>query len=517
MTDALALVTHIRGDDPILQLDAMTKIRKLLSLDDPPVQQVLALNILNRVVHFLASESPELQLEAAWTLTNIASGSSSETRAVVDADAVRHLVALLRSPHNQVREQAVWALGNIAGDSPHCRDHVLLHGVMPLLLDCFSDMSRESLVRNATHALSNLCRGKPQPPFDIVQPALGVLALLIRGDDADVLSDACWALGYLADGPNDRIQAVLDAGVLPRVVQLLDHQAFTVQTPALRCVGNIVTGDDQQTQKVIDSNALAYLAKLLESTRRSIRKEACWAISNITGGNEAQIQAVIDSGVVPTLVSMLGTAPLEIKKEVCWALSNAIVGGTPAQIDHLVQCEVVRPLVDMLAVPNVKVTALEGLDKILRVCASAVAQALSAGVLAALDDSLFANTAIALRVIEQCASVDAGSVLESGLLSKVASLPHADLTLEMKQSIARTVFLCYNSATPKQLDDLVDTGIFSQMYVIRDRAATICIAMQDLELPALVTLELLDAAFPNDIPMHKKWQLATAIKHFHRV
>jgi hypothetical protein len=107
MTDALALVTHIRGDDPILQLDAMTKIRKLLSLDDPPVQQVLALNILHRVVHFLASESPELQLEAAWTLTNIASGSSSETRAVVDADAVRHLVALLRSPHNQMREQAV--------------------------------------------------------------------------------------------------------------------------------------------------------------------------------------------------------------------------------------------------------------------------------------------------------------------------------------------------------------------------------------------------------------------------
>jgi hypothetical protein len=53
------------------------------------------------------------------------------------------------------------------------------------------------------------------------------------------------------------------------------------------------------------------------------------------------------------------------------------------------------------------------------------------------------------------------------------------------------------------------------MYVIRDRAATICIAMQDLELPALIALELLDAAFPNDIPMHKKWQLVTAAKHFH--
>jgi hypothetical protein len=119
-------------------------------------------------------------------------------------------------------------------------------------------------------------------------------------------------------------------------------------------------------------------------------------------------------------------------------------------------------------------------------------------------------------IIELCATVDANSVLERGVMSKLASLPHADLTLETKQSIARTVLLCYSSATPAQLDDLADTGIFSQMYVIRDRAATICMAMQDLELPALITLEVLDAAFPNDIPMHKKWQLVTAAKHFHQ-
>jgi importin subunit alpha-1 len=245
MTDLLALLAEqIRGDDPILQLDAVTKIRKLLTLENtPPVQQVLALNILHRVVHFLASESPELQFEAAWTLTNIASGSSPETRAVVDADAVRHLVALLRSPHNQVREQAVWALGNIAGDSPHYRDHVLSHGAMPLLLDCFNDMSRDSLVRNAIWTLSNFCRGKPQPSFDIVRPALAVLAFMIRGDDAELLADACWALSYLSDGSNDKIQAVLDAGVLPHVVQLLYHQAFAVQ------IGNIVTGDDHDSSR----------------------------------------------------------------------------------------------------------------------------------------------------------------------------------------------------------------------------------------------------------------------------
>ena len=36
-----------------------------------------------------------------------------------------------------------------------------------------------------------------------------------------VANDACWALSYVTDGSTDRIQAVMDAGAVPRVVELL--------------------------------------------------------------------------------------------------------------------------------------------------------------------------------------------------------------------------------------------------------------------------------------------------------
>jgi len=125
-----------------------------------------------------------------------------------------------------------------------------------------------SLLKNATWAVSNLCRGKPEPPFDLVSPVLPTLKTLLQHKDDDVLQDACWALSYLSDGENDKVQAVIDAGVVPRLVELLMHTSYSVKTPALRTLGNVVTGDDHQTQVVLDHNVLIPFLALLNSSKK---------------------------------------------------------------------------------------------------------------------------------------------------------------------------------------------------------------------------------------------------------
>ena len=55
-----------------------------------------------------------------------------------------------------------------------------------------------------------------------VKPALLVLRQLIHSEDEDVLSDACWALSYLSlGGDNTNVQAVIETGACPRLVELL--------------------------------------------------------------------------------------------------------------------------------------------------------------------------------------------------------------------------------------------------------------------------------------------------------
>jgi hypothetical protein len=226
--------------------------------------------------------------------------------------------------------------------------------------------------RNATWTLSNLCRGKnPQPQWPKVCPALPVLAKLIYSMDEEVLIDACWAISYLSDGYNDKIQAVIESGVCRRLVELLMHPSTSVQTPALRSVGNIVTGDDLQTQVVINCGVLPALSSLLNSQKEAIRKEACWTISNITAGSVTQIDAVIESNIIPQLVHILGTAEFKTRKEACWAIVNATSGGLnkPAQIQYMVQQNIIKPLCEVLMGMDNKIVqvALDGLENILKV------------------------------------------------------------------------------------------------------------------------------------------------------
>lgn len=55
------------------------------------------------------------------------------------------------------------------------------------------------------------------------------------------------------------------------------------------------------------------------------------------------------------------------------------------------------------------------------------------------------------------------------------------------------------------------------LALIRRRSTEVCLAFQQLELPALVTVNILEADSPwSYIPFHHQWNIATRVKHFRK-
>ena len=371
LEDLPALLQAMRSSAEPDHLLAAQGFRKVLSLEqNPPIQELIDAGILPYLMDWIQKfDFPQLQYESAWAITNIASGTHAHCQVIVEKGCVPLLVQMMNSTNEEVREQAVWALGNIGGDAAHCRDIILQNQGLGLLIKCLKASTKHSMTKNSSWTISNLCRGKPPPLYEMVREALPALAAVVaEQNDAEILSDSLWALSHLSEGSEDKADALIATGIVPRIIQLLNHHLYNIQLPAIRVIGNIVTGSEQQTQLVLNLGGAEALSSLLNSAKKNTQKEAVWSISNICAGTKEQLDRLISSEVMPRLIACAYSSDKEIKKETVWALSNAAAGGRPDQVAKFVQFGIVQALCNLFLESDMKIVnvALEGLNRILK-------------------------------------------------------------------------------------------------------------------------------------------------------
>lgn len=289
------------------------QLDSLLRSDSPPIQQVVELGVLPKIVESLqrSDNNHDIQKKAVSILLNVAGGRSEHTEAVVESGAIPHLIRLLGSSLSEISHEAAWALGNIAGNNPEHRDLVLQAGILQPLLALLEQTNDVKLVRTYAWTLSNCCRFNPRPKWNLVSPSLDILKELIHHSDDAVLVEACTALHHMTiDGAFSKIQAVIDelsdTGIR-RLLELCTHSDTMVQDMTLKVLGSMASGTEAQTQLLIDYDALPVLLTVLSGSggKQVIMKEVCFAISNIACGSKIQLQAVFDCGIIPKLIPLL--------------------------------------------------------------------------------------------------------------------------------------------------------------------------------------------------------------------
>lgn len=215
-----------------------------------------------------------------------------------------------------------------------------------------------SLFENVVWTVSNLCRGTPSPPKEITRPVIfPIVSLLLEAKITEAAKiDMLWALSYLSDGDEDKIELVIGTGVATTLTRLLQDDTMNVRckTPIVRILGNFVSGSDSQTQTVVDSGVVNLLPGLLGSGSKTIRKESSWLASNIACGNHDQITTLTNnSKAMRQIIKNAKNDSWDVRKEALWALAHVCTSGTPTHTASLVAAGGLEPLITVLSLENI--------------------------------------------------------------------------------------------------------------------------------------------------------------------
>lgn len=182
-----------------------------------------------------------------------------QTSSIIEKGGIRVFVDLLLSGHVGIVEQAVWALGNIACDSPTYRDGIVKSGGLKNLIRVVEVAVQElpknpkiiEVIQSAIWSLSGICRTQPLPSYLLIKDALPVFFYTLKNSlltDISILGNVCWAISYFTnnkrEGPTklDKIQACIDSGVVPTIIEYLGHSYDNLVVACLKIVGNIANG-----------------------------------------------------------------------------------------------------------------------------------------------------------------------------------------------------------------------------------------------------------------------------------
>ncbi|KAG5338964.1 IMA5 protein, partial [Acromyrmex heyeri] len=359
------IANNINSSDETLQLTAFQMYTKL-GRERNTVNDMIKGGILSRCIELLDSDNICLQSEVISLLAVITSRGFEESQNYIKYEAIPKLMKLLKSTSSIIVGQTLYMLGNII-DIPYARDLALEHDAISVLVDLIKPDTSVIFMDRISWLLSNLCLRNPPLSLELIKPLLPVFDRLLNSENNSIISDTCRILYYLTDGVNDNIQAIMETGILPKILDCLISKMKSIFIPAWFTVRNIVVmGDNTQRDAVISGGGLSRLRSLYwyyANWQDIIAKEILWLICKMAS-NTDQIQSVIDAGLLVVLVNeiLFGNA----KVIAIWAITTMITKATIQQFNQFVNAGILAALCNLLSSNDTNIiNALTGLTKIL--------------------------------------------------------------------------------------------------------------------------------------------------------
>ncbi|KAG2374925.1 hypothetical protein C9374_010299 [Naegleria lovaniensis] len=323
---------------------------------------VVEMGAISKFIQLMPVENDEVRCQVIWGMGNIAGDSCSLRDLVLEMGAMSLLLHELDKPGNTLSFQrnATWALSNFLRGKP-VPSFEYVKQCIPTICNLLDEKDEEVLT-DACWAASYATDG----PMERLQACVdqGFIPRLIKHVKSpypSIQTPALRTIGNILTGDDTLTQAVLSANsgeVIYCLKSLLDHPKQSLRKEAMWTISNIAAGTISQIQQLIDAGVVPKIIEKL-GDEYTVQKEGYWGLSNICDcGSRSQIEYVVKCGGVNQLVK--GLNKLQDPK-----VTYAVMEGLEAVLRKYDKGDASQPITDILYIIEQEggVEVLEKLEK----------------------------------------------------------------------------------------------------------------------------------------------------------
>ncbi|KAF9575703.1 Vacuolar protein 8 [Mortierella alpina] len=278
---ALVPLTRLaRSKDMRVQRNATGALLNMTHSDENR-QQLVNAGAIPVLVSLLSSPDTDVQYYCTTALSNIAVDSANRKKlAQTETKLVNSLIGLMDSTSLKVECQAALALRNLASDEKYQLEIVRSRGLTPLLRLLKSTflpliLSSVACIRNISiHPLNE----SPIIDAGFLEP---LIALLAYDENEEIQCHAISTLRNLAASSERNKRAIVEAGAVERVCELVLNVPLSVQSEMTACVAVLALSDELKP-RLLQLGALDVLIPLTDSPSVEVQGNSAAAIGNLS-------------------------------------------------------------------------------------------------------------------------------------------------------------------------------------------------------------------------------------------
>ncbi|ORZ41684.1 importin alpha subunit [Catenaria anguillulae PL171] len=341
------LVQFLASPDPDLVFESAWALTNIASGDTEHTQAVLDAGALPHFIHLLQHPVPKVVDQAIWALGNISGESATLRDLVLNSGITPHLVRLMADGSQAWENESLvgnvmWTIGNLCRGKRPTPNWDLIYPLIPLLARALYAVKKVNELQDTLWALSYITDGDESTIQAVIDTGAvtRMVMLMTQNETSKIIIPGIRTLGNIVTGNDEQTQSAINCGALAlfRNLLLSHRQKEALRKEVCWALSNITAGTTEQLQAVIDANLVPLLVDMLANADFKTKREACWAISNFATGalrNPAQLRFLVRQGVIKPLCDLLSSSDVKVLNTTLEAIEALLKGGEQDAVQRM--------------------------------------------------------------------------------------------------------------------------------------------------------------------------------------